>query len=129
MPLMLGYLLDIFSIQIMVSTVPTGTLFSSLVCFLFSWFGNYIWDNLGLDYKIDVGSIFSPYYTVIILCSLHDRIYRCILESSPLAISANRPLNLVRRKCGEGEIIEMEILSAWWLQISVKSPFVFILSY
>lgn len=113
MPLTRGYLLDIFSIQITVSTVPTGTFFFFSGMFPFPWFGNYIRDNLGLDYKIDVGSIFSPYYKVIILSSLHDRTYRCILESSPLALSANRPLNLVRKKCGEGEIIEMEILSAW----------------
>lgn len=105
MPLTLGYLLDIFSIQIMVSTVPMGTFFFFFGMFPFPWFGNYIRDNFG--------SIFSRYYTVIILSSLHDRIYRCILESSPLAISANRPLNLVRKKCREGEIIEMEILSAW----------------
>lgn len=99
MPLRLGYLLDIFSMQIMVSMVPKGTFFFFLFgTFPHCWLGNYIWGNLGLDYKIDVGSVFCLYYTVIILCSLHDRIYWGILEINPLAISLMRPLNLMQKK-------------------------------
>lgn len=97
MSLMLGYLLNIFSIQIMVSMVPKGTFFFLFGIFPYSWLGNYIQDNLGLDYKMDVGSMFSPYYTVIILCSLYDLTYRYILEIS-LDISPNRSLNFMQEK-------------------------------
>lgn len=92
--------------------VPKGTFYFFFGMFPLLWFGNYIRDNLGLDYKIDVGSMFSPYYTVIILCPLHDRIYKCILEINLLDTSPSRPLHLMQKKHGEGEIIEMEILSA-----------------
>lgn len=66
--------------------------------FPYSWLGNYILDNLGLDYKIDVGSMFSPYYTVIILCSLYDSTYKYILEINSLDISPNRSLNFMQEK-------------------------------
>lgn len=69
------------------SVVPKGTFFFFLFgVFPDSWLGNYIQDNLVLDYKIDVGSIFSTYYTLKIPSSLHDRIYRYILvlELKPL---------------------------------------------
>lgn len=93
MLLTLGYLLDIFSIEIMVSMVPKGTFFFLFGMFPHSWLGNYIRDNLDLDYKIDVGSMFSTYYTVVILCSLPDRIYRYILGIDPLDISPHRSVN------------------------------------
>lgn len=54
-------LLDIFSIQIMVSMVPKGTFFFLFGMFPHSWPGNYIRDNLALDYKIDVRPVFLLY--------------------------------------------------------------------
>lgn len=86
MSLMLGYLLNIFSIQIMVSMVPKSTFFFLFGMFSYSWLGNYIQDNLCLDYNIDVGSVFSPYYTVITLCSLYDLTYRYSLEISLISL-------------------------------------------
>lgn len=47
--------------QIMVSMVPKGTFFFLFGMFPHSWVGNYIQDNLALDYKIDVRSVFLLY--------------------------------------------------------------------
>lgn len=58
----------------MVSVVPKGTFFFFLFgVFTCSWPGNCVQDNLGLGYKIAVGSVFSSCYIVINLCSLPDR--------------------------------------------------------
>lgn len=81
------------------NTVPKGTFFfSSFGIFPHSWVGNYIWDNLGLDCKIDVGSVFSICYVAMLLCSLPGTVARCVLGLEPLLVSLNRLLNLKEKK-------------------------------
>lgn len=78
----------------MVSMVPEGVFFFFFFLLFsllpHSWLGNYIWDNLGLDYKTDVRSVFSVCHTVIIFYTLPSRTYKCILGIEPRHLSSNR---------------------------------------
>lgn len=87
MSLTLGYLWNVFSTRIMGSIVPRARSFSCSA-FPYSWLGNYIQDNLGLDYKIDA-SVFSPYYVVTILRSAYDWIYKDVFWKSISLISCS----------------------------------------